>query len=93
VALPATHVERPHAVGAHVAEGHRVAGWGAWSIGHGRFAAAASLAATLAADFSAAIFRACMSLAVVNCFSIFNVGSFFVLSGAECLYAGPARAR
>jgi hypothetical protein len=26
VALPAAHVERPHAVGAHVAEGHRVAG-------------------------------------------------------------------
>jgi hypothetical protein len=31
VALPARHVERPHAVGAHVAEGHRVAGWGSWS--------------------------------------------------------------
>ena len=28
VALPAAHVERPHAVGTHVAEGDRLAGWG-----------------------------------------------------------------
>jgi hypothetical protein len=34
VALPARHVERPHSVGAHVAEGHWVAGWGSWSCAH-----------------------------------------------------------
>jgi hypothetical protein len=34
VALPTRHIERPHAVGAHVAEGHRVAGWGAGSCAH-----------------------------------------------------------
>jgi hypothetical protein len=34
VTLPARHIERPHAVGAHVAEGHWVAGWGAWSCAH-----------------------------------------------------------
>jgi hypothetical protein len=30
----ARHVERPHAVRAHVAEGHWVAGWGSWSCAH-----------------------------------------------------------
>jgi hypothetical protein len=37
MALPARHRERPHAVGAHVAEGHRVAGWRSRSLGHGHF--------------------------------------------------------
>jgi hypothetical protein len=45
VALPARHVERPHAVGAHVAEGHWVAGWGSRRLG-GR-SGAASLTAKL----------------------------------------------
>jgi hypothetical protein len=31
VALPPRHFERPHAVGAHVAQCHRVAGWGSGS--------------------------------------------------------------
>jgi hypothetical protein len=34
VAQPAAHVERPHAVGAHIAEGHRRPGLGSWSCGH-----------------------------------------------------------
>jgi hypothetical protein len=34
VALPAAHVERPHAVGAHVAEGHRRSGLRSWSRAH-----------------------------------------------------------
>jgi hypothetical protein len=34
MALPARHVERPHTVGAHVAEGHWVAGRGSWSGAH-----------------------------------------------------------
>jgi hypothetical protein len=34
VAQPTTHVERPHAVGAHVAEGHRRPGLRSWSCAH-----------------------------------------------------------
>jgi len=34
VALPAAHVERPHAVGAHVAEGHGRAGLRSWPRAH-----------------------------------------------------------
>jgi hypothetical protein len=34
VAQPAAHVERPHAVGAHVVEGHRRSGLGSWSCAH-----------------------------------------------------------
>jgi hypothetical protein len=34
VALPAAHVERPHAVGAHVAEGHWRPGLRSWSCAH-----------------------------------------------------------
>jgi hypothetical protein len=33
-ALPARHRERPHAVGAHVAEGHGRPGLGSWSGAH-----------------------------------------------------------
>jgi erythromycin esterase-like protein len=35
VAQPAAHVERPYAVGAHVAERHQVAGWRSGSYAHG----------------------------------------------------------
>ena len=34
VALPAAHVERPHSVSMHVAEGHRRASLRSWSCGH-----------------------------------------------------------
>jgi hypothetical protein len=34
VAQPAAHVQRPHAVGAHVAEGHRRASLRSWSCAH-----------------------------------------------------------
>ena len=46
VALPAAHVERPHAVGAHVAEGHRRASLGSWCAHAGEDIRASSATAS-----------------------------------------------